>query len=86
MNVIWKFPLEITDRQPVVIPSSRRLLDIQVQGEQPCLWALVDPASPRTTIAIQIYGTGHPVSHASGEYIATFQTGPMVWHAFEVNS
>jgi hypothetical protein len=86
VKAIWKFPLQITDRQPVAIPAGSQLLTVQMQGEQPCLWSLVNPDSPRTTIVISIRGTGHPISGDAGKYIATFQTGPLVFHAFDMGS
>ena len=86
MKTIWKFPLQITDRQPVVIPVGAKPLTVQLQGDKPCLWALVDPgkAMRRTTIVIAIYGTGHPIEEGPGEYISTFQADQFVLHAFNM--
>ncbi len=84
MKTIWKFPLEITDHQSVSIPSISRLLTVQMQGDTPCLWALVDPDSTETTTVIAIRGTGLPITGLIGEYIATFQVGWLVFHAFDM--
>lgn len=82
MKTIWKFLLRINDRQVVVLPHGAQMLTIQMQGHHPCLWALVDPSRPPQQRGIQMYGTGHPATDA-GVYIATFQTGPLVFHVFE---
>lgn len=85
MKTIWKFPLIITDHQSVPMPTGATLLDVQMQGDSPCLWALVDPkTTSRTPVHIGMRGTGQPISEPVGNYIATFQTGPLVFHVFEV--
>lgn len=80
MKTIFKYPLEITDRQTLYIPRNAKLLDVQVQRGIPCLWALVDTQKAKEPRKIQIFGTGHPAVEA-GIYIATFQTGPLVFEA-----
>ena len=82
MKTIWKFPLEIVDRQPVSIPVGAQLLDVQMQGDQPCLWALVDTESPRITLVVRIYGTGHEIRDDPGLYLGTFQERTLVFHVF----
>lgn len=81
MRTIWKFPLQITDRQNVNLPPNAQLLDVQVQDRQPCLWAMLDPEEPRESREIQIFGTGHPATDA-GTYVATFQYKFLVFHVF----
>lgn len=71
---IWKWPLEITDRQTIMAPKHARLLTIQMQGDQPCLWALCSIDADYEPRTIHIYGTGNPVFEESGSYIATFQS------------
>ena len=57
----------------------------QMQGEQPQLWALVDPDQPNEWRTFEMYGTGHPMPANPGEYVETFQMdgGALVWHVFE---
>jgi len=80
---IWKFTLEVTDRQSVFIPKGAQLLTVQTQHEKPCLWALVNPETPTERYEIIIVGTGHPVT-ADGLYLGTFQldNGAFVGHTF----
>lgn len=86
MSTIWKYELQGTDLQVVEMPLGARLLTVQVQDAQPCLWALVDPTADTGPRRIRIFGTGHPIapSPASLRFIATFQLhGVLVFHAFE---
>lgn len=84
---VWKWPLQITDRQALMMPAGAVVLTVQMQGHQPQLWALVDETqdTPKQPRAFAIYGTGNPMPNDPGRYIATFQThgGDLVWHAFE---
>lgn len=84
---IWKFTLNLQDRQTIQVPKGAQLLTVQLQFELPQLWALVDentPASGCEWLSIAIYGTGNPMPHSPGRYLATFQQagGAIVWHAF----
>ncbi len=85
MESIWKYPLEVSDVQTLVMPSSAEILAVQVQNGKPCLWARVDPDAPKTDRTIITHGTGHAVSEETGEYIGTYQLeeGQLVFHAFE---
>lgn len=88
MKTIWKFQLQVIDRQRILMPEGAQILCVQTQSDVPNLWALVDPESLKTQRIFMIYGTGHPVRHSPlGEtYIGTFQMhgGSLVFHVFEV--
>jgi hypothetical protein len=84
---IWKYPIIITDRQTLQMPAGAQLLTVQMQGDGPQLWAIVDESeSVEEQRTVAIYGTGHPLPHDPGKYIATFQYagGAFVGHVFEV--
>lgn len=85
---IWKWTLEVTDAQSLKVPQDAQLLDVQVQGEMPQLWALCDESKPKVDRHIAIYGTGKPIPNQPGKYIATFQMrgGALVFHVFEVEA
>ena len=93
MKVIYKYTLVVTDEQAVDMPEAAQILDVQVQADQVCLWALVDPVAPTAPRIIRIVGTGHSVSDADLlryiatfriSYIARFQTNDvLVFHVFE---
>lgn len=86
MKTIWKFPLLITDEQPLLLPSDHEFLSVQIQDDTITLWAIVDPATPARFIRVRIYGTGNPMPDMAG--FAYLGTVPMplpfdlVWHVF----
>lgn len=90
MNQIWKYPLYVQDVQTVEMPDEADILTIQVQGDAPCIWAMVNPDAPLKPRKIRIYGTGHPVDpNLSAEcYIGTFQlkNGSLVLHVFDITT
>jgi len=84
-RTIWKYPLEATDTQNVMMPEGAEILSAQMQGNMLCLWALVNPAAPNQRREIEVIGTGHPMPDAKRRYISTAQMhgGALVWHIFE---
>lgn len=87
MKTIWKYDLELVDRQTLKLPSGAQILTVQMQGDTPRLWALVDPERELAERRISIYGTGNPVptdQQADG-YISTFQLydGGLIFHVFK---
>lgn len=83
---IWKYPLEITDEQSVMLPEGSDILSAQVQGGTLCLWVKVNPKAPLSRRTIRIFGTGHPVPDEPLVFIDTVQMagGALVWHVFEL--
>ncbi len=83
MKSIWKFSLTIQDSQKIKIPAGSKILSIQMQNGIPCIWALVNPDDSKRDKTIRIYSTGRRVESHHGDFIGTFQTGPLVFHAFD---
>lgn len=83
MKTIWKFPIKVTDQQVLQVPQDAQLLSVQMQGDQPCIWALVDPEAQKRPCTVQVFGTGHPVA-SEGAFLGTFQMhgGSLVFHVF----
>lgn len=82
---IWKFPLEITDRQTVSMPGGAQILTVQTQNGTPCLWALVDEGeSEKEDRSIYTQATGGPFVDDPGDliYIGTYQLPTLVFHVF----
>ena len=84
---IWKFALKEDDFQTVSMPPQSKVLTAQVQNENVCIWALVDPNdSQRFDYPVWVHGTGHPVVDAAiqGRYVASVQLegGALVFHVF----
>ncbi len=84
-RTIWKYHLEITDTQNVMMPEGAEILSAQMQGDSLCLWALVNPDAPKQRREIEVLGTGNPAPDAKRRYISTTQMhgGALVWHIFE---
>jgi len=88
MLTVWKYAFKLNDEVRIEMPMGARLLDVQVQRDDICLWALVDSDLPRTIRRFVIHGTGHPIARKSEElgYVGTFQLagGSLVFHLFEI--
>lgn len=87
---VFRFPLQITDRQAVHMPLGARILSVNRSRVQPNLeidmWALCDddPNLQSAPTDVFIHGTGHPVDeYYSSHFIGTVVTpSGLVWHVF----
>lgn len=82
---IWKFQLGLYHQQAIEMPKGAKLLTIQVQRDEPVLWALCDEDQRDEIRHLRVYGTGHPITGDPGTYIGTFQVADetFVGHVFE---
>jgi hypothetical protein len=84
---VWKYPLKLTDWQPIDMPKGARLLSVAEQHGILCLWALVDTTADKTARSIVIIGTGHlaPAPTDPFTYVgsALAAAGDLVWHVFD---
>lgn len=87
MNTIWKYPVPINDYFELEMPQGAEILTVQMQYNEPQLWALVDKMAPRETRSFRLAGTGHPIDDPRLDYIGTVQMmeGQLVWHIFEIS-
>ena len=88
---IFKYVLENTDRQKIIMPQNARILCVQPQNGKPCIWAIVKAFQPNEEREFEIYGTGNPFyenAHYGKEttYIGTYQLSDIgfVGHLFEL--
>ncbi len=83
---IWKYKFRTTDEFTIDMPHGSRILDIQTQDYEPCMWAEVDNNYPLITRIFRIYGTGHELPNKPGDYIKTYQEhdGGLIWHVYEI--
>lgn len=86
---IFKYTLEKTDKQKLLLPLGARILSVQVQYNSPQLWALVNEKEKFTReVTISTYGTGNPIpvkdAEDMGTYLGTYQVfdGDYVFHVF----
>lgn len=84
MKTIYKYKLELKDKQTIKLPIGAEILTIQMQDGVFQLWALVsESASSHNEHTFFIYGTGFPIPNPEKlEYITTLQRGG-VWHIFK---
>lgn len=85
MKTIWKYKIDVTDRQMIEMPCGAELLSVGVQDGHPVLWALVNPTHYQPYRVLRIYGTGHPVDDEPKRFVGTFMLhdGALVFHVFE---
>lgn len=75
-----------SDDTVVAMPVQAQILTIEVQGETPVVWVLVNNTEIHTSRRIKCVNTGDEIdSSIIKKYINTFSDGGIVWHAFEVN-
>ncbi len=85
-KTVWKFQFNPEDLLSIQMPAGAKLLHVDVQGGQPCIWALVDPAAPTENRNFRLAGTGHPIEAVDCEvYFGTFmlREGALVFHLFD---
>jgi hypothetical protein len=84
-TTIYKYPLPMDDEAGIQIPTGAQVLAVQVQNENPYIWALVETDAPPIIRRFCIRGTGHTFKGNEGKYIGTFQLydGNLVFHVFE---
>jgi hypothetical protein len=87
MKTIWKFKLQTTDEQQILMPKGSEILTVQIQDGEPCIWAMInEPNAEAEKRYIEVFGTGNPIlSHGPRKYIGTYQLrgGALVFHVFE---
>lgn len=86
MKTIWKYQLERIGETSISMPKGAEILNIGIQGNWLCLWALVDTEAEKESRCFMVYGTGWEIDNIELSYIDTFITeiGFFVWHFFEV--
>ena len=86
MKTIYKYEVLVDDLFVVKMPRAARLLDVQVQGGTPFVWALVDTDAPLVRRRFALRGTGHPADDLeTAAHVGTFQlqNGALVFHLFD---
>ena len=87
-KAIYKYPVTIDDEFELEMPGGGSVLTVQMQNEQPMLWAIVEPKLNKVKKKFVIVGTGHEYNEEyfnQLRYINTFQVDTLVLHLFEVD-
>lgn len=91
MKTIYKYPIQDMNLHVspfIKLPKDAQILSVQYQGEDLCVWALVDPDSNIfERVEFKIVGTGFDLEDEdleNYEYLETVQTKShsFVWHIF----
>ena len=87
MKSIYKYPLTGNSARRRIQAPITKILCVQVQNNEICLWAEVDTETEDRMIDILLLGTGWDLSELQGElkfasYIGTVQQGMLVWHCY----
>jgi hypothetical protein len=84
---IYKYQLAAFDTQDISMPKGAKLLTVQFQCAEPCLWAMVDTDQPKVLRRLCTVDTGQAALYLdSGIYVGTFQlyNGSYVGHVFDL--
>ena len=87
MKTIYKYELEITYRQDLMLPIEYDVIDVDAQNGKLCLWAIVDPEEKETSsLTVMIKGTGHDITdeeyHQFFHVKSVVMPNFLVWHVF----
>lgn len=84
MKVIWKFTLRIDKEQIIELVEDAKILSIQSQFGNICMWVLLNTHNHKIKRKFRIIGTGHEIDDDFyGEYIDTCLVNNYVWHVFD---
>jgi hypothetical protein len=90
MQTIFKYNVEVTDKQKVMMPKGAKVLHVHQQLGVPCIWAQVDTSQPLVERNFETFGTGHEMPtfitlDFAYVYVGTYhlQNGSLVFHIFE---
>lgn len=86
MKSIYKYKLKETNKQEIVIPSSK-ILSVHSQREAIVVYALVDTDNSKDTkYEFRVYGTGHDVQEDIDDYnflgTVKLADGYLMFHVF----
>lgn len=83
MKTIWKYVIEITDRQKLTVPGDAKIIHAGLDpSATPCVWVEVTPAASDAQIEIYIFGTGNPMDARAIQHHGSFVMGEYVWHVY----
>lgn len=80
---IYKYPLEFKPEQTIDIPMGSNIIALQMQGKNPCIWAIVSPEAKTTPVIFRMYMTGEEIDNPQSKaYVGTVQNMGYVLHFF----
>jgi hypothetical protein len=84
MKSVWKYTLDHDDIT-AVMPKGAEILSVMAQGDDVCMWALVDPNAEKERRRFLTFGTGHPIPEGRMKSLGSVSLhgGRLIVHAFE---
>lgn len=84
---VYKYELPLGELVEIQMLKGATVLHLGVQGDVPCIWAMVDSYQAVETRRFCVAGTGMPIA-ATGPYLGTVMLydGGLVLHVFEVTT
>jgi len=87
MKQIWKYQLREEADILLRLPKGAKFLSVISQGDQPVMYALIDPNEARTEEwVVMCVGTGRPIADdvSGGVFLGTVSThdGVLIWHCW----
>lgn len=86
MRTIYKEPLLITGEQTITLPLQAKILHLDCQRDNVCVWYECDTELPTKRVTIFCYGTGHPIpTDRKQQYLGTVlvEGGDGVFHFYK---
>ena len=82
MKTIYKYKVPINSEFHLLMPIGAKILCLQMQNNEPYIWALVSPTMSVEDVYFEILTTGGPAAAIAREYVGTFQKDGFVGHVF----
>ena len=83
MKRIYKYTLNIIDKQKIKMPYGSMILHVDMQNENLCLWAEVDTEAPQEEETFYVRGTGQPIPDDDAYYVGSAVGSVLVWHVYQ---
>lgn len=84
MRAVFKYVIDLPVTE-LTLPIGFKVLTVQGQNNQVCIWGEVDKDAPTEKVVFEIYGAGHDIPDSGRKYIGTAQVheGALVWHVYQ---
>jgi len=85
MKTIYKYHLDILDRQEIMMPKNAKVLSTKMMLYTGLfIWAEVDTDKPGIARVFKVFGTGSPMYNKtkSDIFLGTVFEGAFVWHIY----
>jgi hypothetical protein len=85
---VFKYPLPTKAEFEIEMDECGKILKVEIQGAQACMWALVNPIAKKISRKFLVLGTGIETNYNMNDlkFISTFQVqgGAFIFHIFEI--